>query len=452
MPGGTVELQFADRRRENGFGRVAQNGKSSTCVVACVDVRPRSVGRARQLDPEILRKIAMQRVERCLRPDDLVCAIGGGRLVVCFGPGANRAADGALGMRLASAVGRPLSVDRHRQDIDVVVGIGTGSAGGVSDVVGVALNASSALGSRVAHLAEPAAPSTGRVVVAHMPVRRGHRRLQRREVLLAGAGHSNGSNGSDGSHHALPSLASVDQASHAWSSDLGVLVVSMDPSSGLRPDPAIDGLLASVRPIGLAPRVASGPEPEAAFETYKRQAPEVVILALRAEPLMAEASHSATTAWEPWARLTRELVRAGATVLAVSIGSSVAAVATCVREGAAGILDPADLPEQLEKLSANLSSKRLAMENGAKDNGRWSVRSALPDPYQRLTYLTTSEHRVLFHMMQGASASEIAEALIVSLATVRSHIRSILRKLRVRSQLAAVALANGAQPNMLDAD
>ena len=61
-----------------------------------------------------------------------------------------------------------------------------------------------------------------------------------------------------------------------------------------------------------------------------------------------------------------------------------------------------------------------------------------------LAGLTITEHRVLYHMMMGASASEMAAHLVVSVATVRSHIRSILRKLGVTSQLAAVALANGA--------
>jgi DNA-binding NarL/FixJ family response regulator len=36
----------------------------------------------------------------------------------------------------------------------------------------------------------------------------------------------------------------------------------------------------------------------------------------------------------------------------------------------------------------------------------------------------------------------MAEELVVSLTTVRSHIKSVLRKLGVRSQLAAVAAAN----------
>jgi two-component system nitrate/nitrite response regulator NarL len=46
--------------------------------------------------------------------------------------------------------------------------------------------------------------------------------------------------------------------------------------------------------------------------------------------------------------------------------------------------------------------------------------------------------------MQGDSADEIAASTFVSLATVRSHIRAILQKLGVNSQLAAVAAASRA--------
>ena len=47
--------------------------------------------------------------------------------------------------------------------------------------------------------------------------------------------------------------------------------------------------------------------------------------------------------------------------------------------------------------------------------------------------------------MDGASAEEIAKASFVSMATVRSQIRSILEKLGVHSQVAAVALAHRAR-------
>ena len=55
--------------------------------------------------------------------------------------------------------------------------------------------------------------------------------------------------------------------------------------------------------------------------------------------------------------------------------------------------------------------------------------------------LTVREHQVLVALMEGMSADEIAAATYVSLATVRTHIRSILQKLGVNSQLGAVALA-----------
>jgi DNA-binding CsgD family transcriptional regulator len=53
--------------------------------------------------------------------------------------------------------------------------------------------------------------------------------------------------------------------------------------------------------------------------------------------------------------------------------------------------------------------------------------------------LTAREHEVLAMLGDGHSAGEIASLLGVSIATVRNHIRAILRKLGCHSQLAAVA-------------
>ena len=47
-------------------------------------------------------------------------------------------------------------------------------------------------------------------------------------------------------------------------------------------------------------------------------------------------------------------------------------------------------------------------------------------------------------LVRGMSAEEIAADTYVSIATVRSHIRAILQKLGVNSQLAAVAAATKA--------
>ena len=58
----------------------------------------------------------------------------------------------------------------------------------------------------------------------------------------------------------------------------------------------------------------------------------------------------------------------------------------------------------------------------------------------RLDRLTNRERVILEKLAQGHRAATIADKLVVSLATVRSQIQSILSKLRVNSQLEAVAL------------
>ncbi len=63
------------------------------------------------------------------------------------------------------------------------------------------------------------------------------------------------------------------------------------------------------------------------------------------------------------------------------------------------------------------------------------------EPFERLT---ARESEVLQRLVRGLSAEEIACETYVSIATVRSHIRAILQKLGVKSQLAAVAAATSA--------
>jgi DNA-binding NarL/FixJ family response regulator len=59
-----------------------------------------------------------------------------------------------------------------------------------------------------------------------------------------------------------------------------------------------------------------------------------------------------------------------------------------------------------------------------------------------LDALSTREQDVLRGLMRGLAAKQIARELVVSLATVRSHIRSILAKLDVGSQVEAIAVAH----------
>jgi DNA-binding NarL/FixJ family response regulator len=79
---------------------------------------------------------------------------------------------------------------------------------------------------------------------------------------------------------------------------------------------------------------------------------------------------------------------------------------------------------------------RAAHPAGEARGGSIAVREG---PIARLT---RTERAVLDGLRAGKSASMLASEFYVSLATIRSHIRAILLKLGVNSQLAAVALAN----------
>jgi DNA-binding NarL/FixJ family response regulator len=59
----------------------------------------------------------------------------------------------------------------------------------------------------------------------------------------------------------------------------------------------------------------------------------------------------------------------------------------------------------------------------------------------RVTELTEREHDVLRHMARGATNAEIAAALIVSEATIKTHVGAVFSKLGVRDRAAAIVFA-----------
>jgi two-component system nitrate/nitrite response regulator NarL len=69
-------------------------------------------------------------------------------------------------------------------------------------------------------------------------------------------------------------------------------------------------------------------------------------------------------------------------------------------------------------------------------------RSELQETMVKLSLLTTREAQVLGRLMQGRNVHDIAVLFVVSEATVRTQVKSILAKLEVSSQLAAVGLAH----------
>ena len=69
-------------------------------------------------------------------------------------------------------------------------------------------------------------------------------------------------------------------------------------------------------------------------------------------------------------------------------------------------------------------------------------RSELQSNLAKLSLLTARESQVLGELMRGQTVHDIAVRSVVSEATVRTQVKSILSKLEVSSQLAAVGLAH----------
>ncbi|SDI09338.1 regulatory protein, luxR family [Actinokineospora alba] len=104
-----------------------------------------------------------------------------------------------------------------------------------------------------------------------------------------------------------------------------------------------------------------------------------------------------------------------------------------VRAGATSVVDrDLPVPELLAAVQQGLTdtSRHGALVEGLR------LRMRLQE---RLDRLTPRERTVLTDLAAGLAAAEIAHREHVSLTTVRTHIRSILLKLNVSSQLAAVA-------------
>lgn len=64
-----------------------------------------------------------------------------------------------------------------------------------------------------------------------------------------------------------------------------------------------------------------------------------------------------------------------------------------------------------------------------------------PSEWRRGSPLTRRQHEILVELAHGASTDEIANRLALSRATVRNHVRHILRRLHTTSRLEAVAVA-----------
>jgi DNA-binding NarL/FixJ family response regulator len=138
-----------------------------------------------------------------------------------------------------------------------------------------------------------------------------------------------------------------------------------------------------------------------------------------------------------------EFAKAGLNVVVVTATHDPLLHARCIELGASGVVEKSQPVDQL--ISAVLrgvrrepimSVSKIAELGQILDASRRTVAPTSP-----FDALTTREKAVLHAILRGEAAGRIARDQQLSVLTIRAHIRSILSKLGVHSQLEAVSLA-----------
>jgi len=149
------------------------------------------------------------------------------------------------------------------------------------------------------------------------------------------------------------------------------------------------------------------------------------------------------------AQLVRPLRRAGWRVLVITGTKDAVHIATAVAAGAAGWVSKTVPFDKLVTETVHAAQGRLLLSDAEYQRMREIAdadRQAAESFTQRWNQLTPRERQILDCLVSGLRARAIAQRSTVSLATVRTQIRSILAKLAVSSQLEAVALVRQHRP------
>jgi len=141
------------------------------------------------------------------------------------------------------------------------------------------------------------------------------------------------------------------------------------------------------------------------------------------------------------------LSRRGVKVIAFSASESPMTAAEALDAGAEGFLNKAEpfdvIADHVRRMVSGESlvgvARRAELLAALHDSRR-----ANDERLRVFASLSPKEREVLRGLIAGKPAQEIAEESYLSIRTVRSHIEAIRTKLKVKSQLAAVALAREA--------
>ncbi|MEA4909598.1 MAG: response regulator transcription factor [Anaerolineaceae bacterium] len=179
--------------------------------------------------------------------------------------------------------------------------------------------------------------------------------------------------------------------------------------------------------------VGEGTNGEEAVRQYAQLKPDVVLMDL-VMPVM------------DGVQAIREIIQQdpGARILVLTSFSSDDKVFAAINAGAAGYLlkdsDPDDLIRAIHQVKRGESSLHPAVARKLLSELTHS-RTQQPEPEP----LTEREKEVLTYIAQGLSNQEISEKMVVSRATVHSHVSRILSKLQLdsRTQAALYAIRAG---------
>jgi DNA-binding NarL/FixJ family response regulator len=137
----------------------------------------------------------------------------------------------------------------------------------------------------------------------------------------------------------------------------------------------------------------------------------------------------------------------GARVVMVTGEVDRVALAECIEAGAVGVVAKSEPFERLVAAVLDVVAGRPLLADVERDSLLAGLRTSRGEAAGRLApfeRLSPREAEVLRELIHGRPAETIATTSFVSILTVRAQIRSILSKLGVTSQLAAVSMARQA--------
>jgi DNA-binding NarL/FixJ family response regulator len=148
------------------------------------------------------------------------------------------------------------------------------------------------------------------------------------------------------------------------------------------------------------------------------------------------------------ARLIEPLARAGIAVVVVTGNADHVLWGECMRNGARRVIPKSTRLNEIIATVRRICNGLPVVKTEEREEllQLWhNHRATTHELRRRLERLTHREQVVLGELMLGNPVREIAEISVVSEATLRTQVKSILAKLEVTSQLAAVAVAHQAQ-------